>query len=318
MDWYEQRHTCTKAYEHHILVLLVNNTIQDVSQQENIGYDVIEGIIDRNIATDIDWDTIKTIDVIGVDEISIKKGHKDFVVIVTALIDGKLHILTVLKNREKSTVKEFFRSIPKRLRRRVKAVCSDLYVGFMNAAKEVFGKKIIVADRFHVTKLYREGLDALRKKEMKRLKKELPKHEYEKLKNVMWVLRKSPTELADDELNVLKVLFKHSPDLKLAYALCLDLKNIFDMKIDQGLAKRKIKAWIRHVQKSGLTCFDRFIKTVATWMQEITKYFVDRLSSGFVEGLNNKIKVIKRRCYGLTNIKHLFQRIKLDLEGYPC
>jgi len=53
----------------------------------------------------------------------------------------------------------------------VKAVCSDLYVGFMNAAKEVFGKKIIVADRFHVTKLYREGLDALRKKEMKRLKK---------------------------------------------------------------------------------------------------------------------------------------------------
>jgi len=104
----------------------------------------------------------------------------------------------------------------------------------------------------------------------------------------MWVLRKSPTELEADELSVLKVLFKHSPDLKLAYALYLDLKNIFDMKISQGLAKRKIKAWIRHAQKSGLTSFDHFIKAVSTWMQKITKYFVDRLSSGFVDGLNTQ------------------------------
>ena len=68
--------------------------------------------------------------------------------------------------------------------------------------------------------------------------------------------------------------------------------------------------------KSRLRCFDTFINTLAHWWKEILNYFVDRETSGFVEGFNNKIKVLKRRSYGLTNLKHLFQRIYLDLEGY--
>jgi transposase len=315
LDWYKHRHTCTNAYEEYILLSLINSTIQDVSIKENIGYDVIEGILNRNISTDIDWNTIEKIDFVGIDEIAVKKGHKNFVVIVTAMINGKLRILAVLDNREKATIKKFFKSIPKRLRKSVKAICSDLYVGFINAAKEVFGKKIrIIADRFHVAKLYRGSIDTLRKKEMKRLKKELSEQEYKKLNNVMWILRKSPEELTEDELKTLKLLFKYSPDIKLVYELSCDLTNIFNMNINQGLAKRKIKGWIRRVQHSGLTCFDTFIKTLFTRMQEITNYFVDRLSSVFVEGINNKLKVIKRRCYGITNIRSLFQRIRLDLE----
>ena len=316
VDWYEQRHPCTKAYEEYILLSLINNTVQNVSCIENIGYDVIEGILDRRVSGKIDWDTIEKIDVIGIDEVSIKKGHKDFVAIVTALVNGQLRILAVLKDREKHTIKTFFSSIPKRLRKTVRAVCSDLYVGFINAAKEVFGKNVqVVADRFHVAKLYRENLDTLRKKEMKRLKMELPEQEYKKLKNIMWILRKSSKALTTAELTTLKVLFKYSPILKLAYELTLDLTNIFDMKINQGQAKRKIKGWIRRVRNSGVACFDVFIKTLLTRMQEITNYFTDRYNSGFVEGLNNKIKVIKRRCYGLTNIERLFKRIRLDVEG---
>lgn len=316
MDWYEQRHTCTKAYEEYILLSLINSTIQDVSFRENIGYDVIEGILDRGVAGQIDWDTIEKIDVIGIDEVSIKKGHKDFVTIVTAFVNGQLRILAVLEDREKHTIKEFLSSIPKRLRKTVRAVCSDLYVGFINAAKEVFGKKIqVVADRFHGAKLYRENLDTLRKKEMRRLKIELPEQEYKKLKNIMWILRKSSETLTADELKTLKVLFKYSPVLKLAYELTFDLTKIFDMKINQGEAKRKIKGWIRRVRNSGVTCFDTFIKTLSTRMQEITNYFTDRLNSGFVEGLNNKIKVIKRRCYGLGNRERFFKRIRLDVEG---
>lgn len=59
-----------------------------------------------------------------------------------------------------------------------------------------------------------------------------------------------------------------------------------------------------------------FLATLEKWMDEIAKDFPDRQTRGFVEGLNNKIKVIKRRCYGLLNVKHLFQRIQLDLSGY--
>ncbi len=70
----------------------------------------------------------------------------------------------VLKGREKSDIKAFFTAIPKRKRRTIAGVCCDMYDGYINAAKEVFGKSIpVVADRFHVAKLYRKGLVSLRK-----------------------------------------------------------------------------------------------------------------------------------------------------------
>jgi transposase len=77
-----------------------------------------------------------------------------------------------------------------------------------------------------------------------------------------------------------------------------------------------IKGWMKQVRDSGLSCFDSFLVTLENWLDEITNYFVSRLTSGFVEGFNNKVKVLKRRCYGMTNLKHFFQRLYLDLEGY--
>ena len=74
--------------------------------------------------------------------------------------------------------------------------------------------------------------------------------------------------------------------------------------------------WMRQVGNSGLACFNRFLKTLENHMPEITNYFIDRNSSGFVEGLNNKIKVLKRRCYGVSDLGRLFQRLCLDLQGY--
>ena len=65
-----------------------------------------------------------------------------------------------------------------------------------------------------------------------------------------------------------------------------------------------------------LTCFDAFLKTLTNWRDEIVNYFTGRRSSGFVEGLNNKIKTLKRRCYGISRVTTLFQRLYLDLEGY--
>jgi len=94
------------------------------------------------------------------------------------------------------------------------------------------------------------------------------------------------------------------------------LAEIFEESLLLTAAETKIRKRIIAVAKSGLRCFDQFIDTFARWWEEILNYFVDRETSGFVEGLNNKIKVLKRRSYGLTNLRHLFQRIYLDLEGY--
>ncbi len=148
------------------------------------------------------------------------------------------------------------------------------------------------------------------------LKKELSKEEYKKLKGAMWILRRDTEELTRDDLKVLKWLFKHAPILKLAYKLCNELTAIFDGDYSKRQAMRKINRWKKRVIKSGLTCFNSFLATLDKWMNGITNYFINRQTSGFVEGFNNKIKVIKRRCYGILNVKHLFQRIYLDLEGY--
>ena len=299
------------------MLLLVNSTVEDVSIKEDVGYESIMGIIDRYISTEVNWESIRRLDVIGIDEIALKKGHKDFVTIVTMRVGNTTRILAVLKDRKKETVKTFFSRIPTRVRKTVRVVCSDMYDGFINAAKEVFGDKVkIIIDRFHVAKLYRKGVDTLRKAEMKRLKNTLVKEEYAKLKNVMWILRKDTKNLLDEELDVLQLLFMHSPLLETSYKLSKELTYIFNENRQRSRAKRKIHAWINRVKQSGLGCFNTFLSTLEERMEEILNYFIHRQTSGFVEGLNNKIKVIKRRCYGILNPDHLFQRILLDLSGY--
>lgn len=192
-----------------------------------------------------------------------------------------------------------------------------MYEGFINAAKEVFGDKVkVVIDRFHVAKLYRNSFDDLRKKELKRLKSELTDIEYKKLKNVMWILRKNITNQTEEDLAKLKLLFKYSPILETAYLLRNSLTQIFEMHITKSRAKNKIKSWIRKVRKSGLKCFDTFISTLEKLLDEILNYFIHRHNSGFVEGLNNKVKVLKRRCYGILIRENLFKRLHLDLQGY--
>lgn len=317
LSWYTLRCSCTTAYEDHLLLQLVNSTVHDVCIKEDIGYEAVKGIIDRRLNCTIDWSLFTHLDIIGLDEISLKKGHKDFVAIVTARIDDETMILGVLKDRKKETAKAFLQTIPPHLRKTVHSVCCDMYDGFIHAAQEVFGKRIkIIIDRFHVAKLYRKGLDTLRKKELRRLKEVLEEEEYKGLQGAMWVLRKAESDVEDEDDDLLERLFEYAPELEIAYDFCQELTDIFNQDVTKRQGKNKLKDWMKRVRESGLTCFNKFLKTLENWLDEIANYFISRLTSGFVEGLNNKIKVIKRRCYGILNPTHLFQRISLDLSGY--
>lgn len=305
------------GYDDHLLLQLVNSTVEDVSIKEGVAYDCVLGVLERRINARVDWGQYVALGVIGLDEIALKKGHRNFVVIATArLVDGRVVILAVLPDRQKDTVVEFLRTIPERLKQSIHTVCCDMYEGFTEAVREELSHARIVIDRFHVARAYRDGLDDLRKQELGRLKKELPEVEYKQLKGSMWALRKKPADLNTEERRTLRLLFRYSPKLKQAYDLQQQLTGIFDQHISPTSAKIKIRAWIKRVARSELRCFDKFINTLGRWWEEIINYFVNRDNSGFVEGLNNKLKVLKRRCYGLFNLKHLFQRIFLDLEGY--
>lgn len=317
LEWRESNSPHSIEYDDHLLLQLVNSTVEDVSRKECVGYDCVLGVLERRISARVEWGQYAALGVIGLDEIALKKGHRNFVVIVTArLAGGRVVILGVLPDRQKDSVVEFLRSIPERLKQSIHTVCCDMYEGFSQAVREELPQARIVIDRFHIARAYRDGLEDLRKQELGRLKKELPAGEYKQLKGNLWALRKKPTDLTAEERRLLRVLFRYSPALKQAYDLQLQLTAIFDQHISPASAKTKIRAWIKRIATSGLRCFDNFLHTLGHWWQEILNYFINRDNSGFVEGLNNKLKVLKRRCYGLFNLKHLFQRIFLDLEGY--
>ena len=229
---------------------------------------------------------------------------------------GDLTVIAVLTDRRKETVKQFLESIPESLKKTVHSVCTDMCDSFVQSACEIFGERVVVIDRYHVSKLYREPLDYVRISEMKRLKKELSSEEYAKLDNMMWIVRKKHECLSSLEKEQLALLYKHSPKLKAMHRAALKLTHIFNTHHNRKVALTRLNRWIVHVQKSGLSGFDGFIKTLTKYKSTILNYFKSRKNSGFVEGLNNKIKVLKRRCYGVSKTETLFQRLFLDLKGY--
>lgn len=316
LDWYSRNAKMTKPFEHHLLFELVNSTVSDVSRKENVDYHTVASLIDNYIESDIDFSQITEIGVLGLDEISMKKGYRDFVTLVTHRIHNQVHILGVVNGREKPDIIRFLKGIPPELRKTIQAVCCDLYEGYMNACKEVFkGKVPVVADRFHVRKLYRKSLINLRKSELVRLKNELSDGDYAQLKPAIAILRKQKDYFTDIEKPVVDRLFVLSPKLQLAYKFSRDLSAIFDSHITVEVAKEKIAEWIEKVTDSELSCFNHFIKTLTKYQTQITNYFLERYNSGFVEGFNNKVKVLKRRCYGLASATRLFQRLILDTMG---
>ena len=296
---------------------MINSTIVDVAIKNKLTEEMVLGILDRNIKSEVNWETLNCLGVLGIDEIALKKGYKDYVTIVTSRIDGKINILAVLSGRKKATIKAFLKGIPRRLKKTVTAICVDMYEGYINAAKEIFKKTtIIVIDRFHVAKHYRGELDKYRQKTLRQLKKDLSERNYKKLIGATNILRKGNECLTKEEKEILTELFSYSPELMEAYRCAIQLTQIFNTHLTKGKALLKFEEWIHVVRKNKLTCFNKFIKTLRKFKNEISNYFLNRNTSAFVEGLNNKIKVLKRRCYGIFNVNRLFQRLYLDVSGY--
>ena len=315
-DWVSRNSKTTKGLEDYILRCVVNSTIQDVSGKEKISYKTIQTVINRRVSRKVEWERYGDLNKLGIDEIALRKGYKDYVTIIsTKSADDKLTVLAVIKDRKQEDIKSFFESIPSHLKKTVKQVCSDMHDAYVYAAIDVFGVQSVVIDRYHVAKLYRKPLDKLRISEMARLKRELSETEYAKLEGMMWILRRKHECLTEVDKEKLALLYHHSPLLKKAHKLALKLTQIFNTKTDRKSAMAKINRWINSVEQSEVDCFTTFVKTLGKYKPYIANYFKQRSNSGFVEGLNNKIKVVKRRCYGLLNTETIFQRLTLDLNG---
>ena len=228
-QWCDRNAKVTKALEEYIMRNLINSTIEDVSKKLKISYKTVASVVDREVSKKVDWSKYTNLETLGIDEISDRKGHQDYLAIIsTKTKSGELSVIAVLTDRSKDGIKTFLDSIPADLKKTVKSVCTDMYDGFVYAAIEVFGQQMVVVDRYHVAKLYRKPLDKLRIKEMARLKEELPHEEYSKLEGIMWILRKQHECLTQADKGKLEVLYQHSSVLKKAHSYALKLTQIFN------------------------------------------------------------------------------------------
>jgi len=200
--------------------------------------------------------------------------------------------------------------------------CTDIWDAYLGAAAEFIAthpdvEAKLVIDRFHVAKNYRADFDTLRKQELRRLRRELPRETYrEVVHGLHWVLRHNHANLDDVDKVRLRTLFQYVPRLHQAYTLREELTAIFNENLDPVAGQRRLEKWAAKVERSGLNCFDKFLKTLRNHLALIANYFQRRANSGFVEGFNNKLKTITRRSYGLKRVDSLFRRLWLDVNGY--
>lgn len=173
----------------------------------------------RSIHTQVNWDEFSELSVIGIDEIALTKGRRNFIAIITTQqADGHVAVLSVLPDRNKTTVRQFFETIPPRLRPTLRTVCTDMWDGYVNAVQEFAADHPdvaiqVVVDRFHVAKNYREGVDKVRKQAYRRLKKELSPTDYaEIVQGTMWLVRQNHQDLSADDRQKLRRLFAYAPE----------------------------------------------------------------------------------------------------------
>src|SRR5437762_7746940 len=120
LDWYDPNALHTKAYERHLIVQMVNSTLSDVEAKEDVTAAALLGILDRWITTSVDWDALEPFTTVGIDEIALLKGHRDFVAVISARTEsGELHVLAVLPDRLKATLLTWLLSIPAAIRSRI-------------------------------------------------------------------------------------------------------------------------------------------------------------------------------------------------------
>ena len=129
------------------------------------------------------------------------------------------------------------------------------------------------------------------------------------------MLRREWRSLNPDQQGKIVKLFEQTPTLASAYVPHTLLTAIVDPTLDRATAQSRLHLWVKQVKASGLHCFDKWRHTLHHGQDGILNDFEDGHNSGFIEGLNNKLKRLKRRCFGLDDPTELFRRLRLDIEG---
>ena len=306
----------TKTFEAFIERQLTRLTIQDVVEMSGLSW---------NTVCEIDLARLKKLarpklgglKRLAIDENYLGARH-GFVTIVLDL-DTKA-IVSVLKGRGKAALKPFFAKL-KQARAQVKAVATDMAGGYIAAVMEHLPKAALVFDRFHVVKLMNEKLTDLRRE----MYHELTDKQHRKmLKGTRYLLMMNPENLKQnakvDEKAQLQEALKLNESLSVAYYLKEDLRQFWNQR-SKPAAEKYLEAWCRRADASGIRQMQTMAKTLRSHRRGLLNWYDHPISTGPLEGINNKIGALQRRAYGYRNYDHLKERLltlhhtKYTLQG---
>ena len=298
----DRRRSYTRAFERYVLELSGMTTIQDIAKHLDVGWDMIKDIQKRYLMRRYTKPKLKHLRLLAVDEIAIAKGHR-YLTVVLDLESGA--VVFVGDGKGSDSLKPFF----KRLRRsgaKIKAIAVDMSPAYSFAIKSYLKDTAIVIDHFHVTKLYNEKLSKFRRD----LQRDASLIEKQVLKGTRWLLLKNPENIGDNrsERQRLEAALKLNKPLATVYYMKEDLRQFWKQP-NKDKAHSFLADWINRAFASGITMLKKFARTLGAIRTGLLAYYDYPISTGPLEGTNNKIKTMKRQAYGFRDIQ--FFKLKI-------
>ena len=303
-DFVEPSETVTKRYATSIFKLCQGIELQHIAVVEDLCWQVVNRIVQKYGTRILQKEQrLTNVSRIGIDEIALKKGHKDYVAVLVDLDTGA--VLDLLEDRSKDFIINYFQQKGDAFCQQIKLFCSDLWDGYLHAARAVFPAAIIVTDRFHFFAKLQQAVDACRKYYRGKYPKD------KELLNLKWILLKNEAELTPQERRVLATVFSNSAYelLKRSYEAKNAFRAILEEDITRLEAQEKITRWLADITQNANRFLTKFISFYNRWDTYILNYFEGRYHTSIIEGINNKIKSIKRRAFGFANFEHFKIRV---------
>jgi transposase len=293
----------TRAFERHALELSRRMTIKDVARQLRIGWDVIKDIQLRDLQRRFARPRLQEVCLIAIDEIAVAKGHR-YLTVVLDLATGA--VVFVGDGKGADALGPFWRRL-RRSRATVRAVAIDMSAAYIRAVTSHLPQAVLIFDHFHIVKLLNEKLSELRRELHRQAN---TSQEKKVLKGTRWLLLKNPDNLdpQKDERQRLEEALHLNKPLAAAYYLKEDLRQFWQQE-NKTTATRFLNDWLARARASEIRILDRFAATLERHRRGILAYYNYPISTGPLEGINNKIKTLKRQAYGFRDMN--FFKLKI-------
>lgn len=301
--WIEGKRRESSAYELHVYEQCQHTDQAAVAEREGLHPETVKTIFQRWAKRAEKQHRRSLVRCLGVDEISLRKGHQQFALVLSNL--ERHCVIAVLPERSQKAFEQWLDGLSEAERRAIRVVAMDMWGPYRGVVKAKLPWAEIVADRFHMMKQLNEAIAKMRRS----LQAEADQTTYELLKGTRWILVRNRAELNPEEEAKLQAVLDAFPELRSAYLLKEKFRTISDKIKDRQRAARFLRAWVWEAQASGIAQLVKFTQTLQNWWEEFLNYFNEGFTSGVVEGLNNAIRGTIRRAYGY----HVFENFRLHV-----